>query len=720
MRSAPRPLAILALALFAWTCADAAHAQGMIIVGGPPVPSPRSASVPAPALALALQDHRIEVKIVDQVAHTRIVQNWRNDTDVDQEAIYLFPVPKGAAIGNFAIAVGAQTLETRLLAADEARRIYEDIVRRRQDPALLEFVGRDLIQARVYPVPARGEQRIEIAYSQAIPMDQGLCRYVAGLTLTGFHPAPLRALSVSVDLSSAHQVKTVYSPSHPVAVHRLSDQHVHASFELAGGTSDRDFELYFGLSDEAMGLHALTWRQPGEDGYFLMMLAPRFEIAESELLERDVVFVLDTSGSMEGDKIRQARAALAYCLRSLSPRDRFNVLSFNTAVQGFANAMTPASPENVARGVAFTAGLAAHGGTNIQAALRTALALLDDPDRARQVVFLSDGLPTIGETDMPAIEREVALANAKGARLYVFGVGNDVNTHFLDRLAVKNRGLSDYVRESENIEAKVAAFFTKLSSPVLGDVKVSVPDAHAYDFYPPDMPDLFRGAQLLVFGRYRGKGKLSVTVKGRLEGREQAYVFQQAFPEIDLGNPFLPRIWASQKIGWLLDEIRLHGRSRELVDEVIALSRKHGIMTEYTSFLIDEDGTVAPDRLRTAALDNFRRAFEVQNGDWAISQCQNGWAYKNNDNVAALNVYLNQVGQSQRLDRVRSVGSKVFYRRGAQWVDVEALGLTAGEVVDNFSARYFDLTENEKDFNLYQSLGGEVIVKQGDRVIHCK
>lgn len=719
MTASCSPRVALTLAVLLVAVHAAASAQGLIILHDHAEITVRSARPLAGPLSL--REHRVEAKIQDQVAWTRIVQVWQNHTDVDQEATYFFPIPHGAAISDFAMVVpGAQPVETKLLSAEEARRIYEDIVRRKKDPALLEFVGRDVIQARIYPVPARGERRIEIAFTQAIPLDQGLGRFVADLTLTGYTSAPVQTLAVNVDIGSAHEIKSVYSPSHPIAVNRLGDKRVNASFECRGGTSDRDFELYFGLSDTAMGLHVLTSREPGEDGTFLLMLAPRFDVVESEMLPRDVVFAFDTSGSMAGEKMLQARNALTQCVKSLRPRDRFNVLSFNTAVQGFDNGLLPATPENTARALAFVGTLEARGGTNIQSALRTALRLLDTPNRSAMVVFMTDGLPTIGETDLGLIETEVKKANTAGARLYAFGIGNDVNTHFLDRLSQTHHGVSEYVREKESIDTKVTAFMTKISSPVLGNVTVSAPAALAYDLYPPDTPDLFRGAQLLLFGRYRGKGPVDVTVKGRLEGREQTYVFQVQLPDVELRNPFLPRIWAAQKIGYLLDEMRLRGRSKELVDEVLALSRKYGIMTEFTSFLIDEEGRATPEAVRTTALDNFHRAFEVTQGDWAISQCQNAEQYKRADNAAAVNVFLTQVGEQQRVDRVRAIGRKVFYRRGAQWVDVEALGISPAEVVDNYSTRYFELTRDETDFNRYQALGGEVIVKQGSRVIHCK
>ncbi len=708
-RAIPRIVLAVLLAL----AAPRAAAQGMIVVGGPGTGTSAS-----PGLTLRL--HSVDVRIHDQVATTRITQVYRNDSGADQEAVYLFPLPRGAAIYDFAMLVGSKTLETRLLRAEEARRIYEDIVRQKKDPALLEFVGRDAIQARIYPVPAQGERRIEITYSQALPLDQGLVRYSAALAVSGFTSTPVESVAVRVSIDSAHAVKAVYSPSHPIAVHRDSDRRAVASYETHRTVPDRDFELCFGLSEEALGLHLLTYREPGEDGYFLMMLAPRFEVAESDLLPRDVVFVLDTSGSMQGDKIRQARTALSYCVRSLRPKDRFNLLAFHTAVQAFENGLVPVTPDAVGRAVSFTEGLEARGGTNIQAALRSALRMLEDRSRSSMVVFLTDGLPTIGETDLAVLEKEIGRENARGARLYVFGVGNDVNTHFLDRVAAGSRGLAEYVREREAIDVKVTSFFAKISHPVLADVTLTASGAHAYDFYPPDAPDLYRGAQLLLFGRYRGTGPVRVVVRGKVEGREREFVFERSFPPADLQDAFVARIWASQKIGFLLDEIRLRGRSRELVDEVIALSRRHGIMTEYTSFLIDEDGTAPAAALRAAALDNFDRAFREQNGDWAISQCQNGENYKRNDNVAGINVILDRAGYAQRLERVRAVAGKVFYRRGNAWVDVEALGLQVGEVVENFSPRYFELTGSEEQFNFYQALGEEVIVKQGNRVIHCR
>lgn len=713
MRPARRPgaPAVLAAALAALLSAPTLCAQGMLIVDSAP---------PGPGGHFATRDHRVTIDIKDQLARTHVEQVFVNVTDRDAEATYIFPLPPGASISGFRMKAGGKLITTRLVEKEEARRIYESIVARRRDPALLECVGRGLVEAHVFPVPARGEQRIEIDYEEALPADAGMCRYSYPLSLERLSARPLDNVTLTARIESAGALKSVYSPTHTVSLTRRDDHHAEVSFEETHTLPDQDFTVYFGAADGALGMHVLTFADGKEDGYFLLLASPQVKPADAEIAAKDVVFVLDTSGSMAGEKIEQARRSLEYCLNSLRPADRFTVVAFNSTVNPFAEKLVDATRERVGEALRFVRGLAAAGGTNIAEALATALKALPGGARAAFVVFLTDGLPTVGEQNPENIVKGIEGLNAARARVFTFGVGDDVNTHLLDSISERTRAISDYVRPREDIEVKVTGFFAKVGAPVLTDLALEFNGVRAYDLYPRVLPDLFAGTQLLVFGRYSGAGNGPLRLRGRVDGAAREFVAEPRFARDGGGDESLPRLWAARKIGFLLDEIRLHGRAKELVDEVIALSRKHGIITEFTSFLIAEDGLASAESLRSSALQHFADGSSVETGGWAVAQSQNRRNYQEQACTGNMNWIIGADGRVQRIHGVRNVAGRTFYLRNGAWVDSAVRGDLPVQDVASFSTEYFDLNRTDADVARIQALGQEVLFVKEGKVVHCK
>jgi Ca-activated chloride channel family protein len=546
---------------------------------------PKDESLPP----LSIRHQRVDVTITDGAAETRVEQVFHNSTDRDLEASYIFPLPPGAAIADFAMFINGKRMSGELVEKDKARAIYEEIVRRMKDPGILERMDDNLFRVRVYPVPKNGDQKFELRYSQTLDFEAGLFRYVYPLK-TGEKAAQLlEDFTLSVNLRSRKALRTVYSPTHEVGVTRKGDHEAIAGFEKNKALLDRDFELYYGVSDKEFGLNLLTHRREGEDGYFLMMLCPPVEPPGGKPLPRDIVFAFDTSGSMQGVKIEQARKALEHCLGTLREEDRFNVVRFSTDVEAFRDKLAPASAENRKAAAEFVRKFDARGGTAIHEALKTALA--SDFDRARPnlVVFLTDGRPTIGETETDAIAKAAAGGNDGKARLFVFGVGDEVNAVLLDRLSAENGGVCRYVRQDEDIEVKVSSLAEKISRPVMAKVAVAVDKIKTLQMHPKDLPELFAGEQLTVFGRYQGDGHVAIRLTGEVMGEKREFVFEESFPAKSEDNAFIPRLWATRRVGYLLEEIRVRGEQKELKDEVVALGKEHGIMTPYTSYLVLED-----------------------------------------------------------------------------------------------------------------------------------
>jgi Ca-activated chloride channel family protein len=545
---------------------------------------------------LAMLNHHVTIGIDDQVAVTRVEQTFRNHTSRQLEATYVFPVPKGASVRKFSMWVDGKEVPGELVEAAKARQIYTSIVQRTMDPGLLEYMGNNLLRLKVFPVPANGDQKIAISYTSIVPSDSNLIEYVYPLKTDGKALSTLEKFSVKVELKSQHPIQNVYSPSHAITLSRPDDRHAVIGFEKDQAALDRDFQLFYTAGSKDVGLTALAHRPvPDVAGHFMMLLSPRAELSKEQQVPRDMVLVLDTSGSMRGKRMTQARNALKYCLGNLEKQDRFAIINFATTVNRYTEKLLPVSSEQVEQAKKWVDGLEATGGTAINDALLSALELRsDDEGRTFTIVFFTDGRPTIGETDADKIMRNVLAKNTANTRIFTFGVGDDLNASFLDQLAEQSRALSTYVREFEDIEAKVSSLYSKISNPVLTNLKMEVsPSVKLAEVYPPQLPDLFHGSQLVVLGRYTGEGKATVRLTGKVGMETREFVYDVVFADKTVEDKaFVEDLWARRKVGYLLDQIRTNGEKKELVDEVVALAKRYGITTPYTSYLIVPDGPV--------------------------------------------------------------------------------------------------------------------------------
>lgn len=554
-----------------------------------------------PVRALPLKLQNVEVTIVNGAAVTKVDQRFLNPTGRPLEATYVFPVPKGAAVDEFSLWINGQKTKGEVLEKDKAAAIYTDIVRRMQDPGLLEYMGNELFRARVFPVPPSGEQRIEIKYSQVLPYDGGVyhLRYPLGASRSDARPLTKERFVFTAKLSSDVPIKSVYSPTHTIGVARKGEREALVGFEPgAQGEPARDLDLFYTVSRKDVGVSLMTYREEGSDepGYFLALVSPKQEWQEAESLHKRVTFVVDTSGSMTGDKMPRAKAAIAYCLSRLQPGDRFNVIRFSTDVEPLFPATVEASQQNLDKAQRFVKSMQPLGGTNIDEAMRTALG---DGAGAGEgphlVIFVTDGEPTVGETDEKRIVGNATKANAGGSRIFTFGVGAEINARLLDAMAAEGRGVPEYARDGADFERKISAFYDKLAHPVLSDVSLSIAGADVFDLYPRRLPDLFRGNQLVVLGRYRTPKSTAVVLAGSVGGAERKIAEDVKLPEASVQAPFVPRLWAVRKVGFLLEEIRRNGERAELKNEVIALGTKFGIVTPYTSYLVLEPGMARPN-----------------------------------------------------------------------------------------------------------------------------
>jgi len=559
------------------------------VVRMPPIPGPISVS-----------DYAVEAHIDGPVAVVKVTQTFHNDSGAVVEGMYVFPLPAEAAVNDFQMKVDGNTLEGRLLPADKARAIYEQIVRQRRDPALLQYLNSGLFQTNVFPIPPGETRTLQLTYTEVVAQQDGLYRfrYPLGAGLAGYTASP--PVRVDVDLVNQPGLRTIYSPNAGVNVTRLGPDA--ASVVWTGDVSGNNgmVDLFWGVADDRIGVNLLSFQPVEEDGYLALLLSPSIEVERGEVVARDLIVVLDVSGSMEGDKMQQARAAADYLVDHLNPGDRFNLISFSTGVRRWANELAAVTPENADDAHDWIARLDADGSTDINRALLEALAMVEaanGADRLTYILFLTDGLPTQGETDPWRIIDNAAanLSETSQVRLFPFGIGYDVNTILLDTLAKQMGGRSSYVAPDERIDEAVGEFYAGISTPILAHVTVEFRGAKVVDdLYPYPLPDLFAGEQVVVTGRYRQGGPVEVVVRGEVNGEARELRYGDLGLRQRGGEPFVARLWASRKIGALMEQVRREGPSSEVVQAIVDLSLRYGIVTPYTAYLVEEPQANAP------------------------------------------------------------------------------------------------------------------------------
>jgi Ca-activated chloride channel homolog len=542
----------------------------------------------------------VQAVVHDQAAKIRMSQVFQNTGSNDVEAQVVFPIPEGAAISDLTLLYDGKELPGRLLPKEEARRIYEDIVRRQRDPALLEYLGAGIYQTRVFPIPPHADRTVEIRYTQLLKKSAGLVDLLLPLGTLKHANHAIDTLSVSLRLETTDALKSVYSPTHSVTIERPDEHHAIGKLTLSNVTLPDDLRVLYGTHAGAVGMNLISYRpNEKEDGYFLLLASPDLKVRQAAAIPKTALIVVDRSGSMAGQKIEQARQAVKFFLGQLNPADKFNVIAYDSDIEAFRPTLQPVTPETIKAATGFADNnINAGGGTNIDEALKTALGMLTDDKRPSYVLFLTDGVPTVGERS----ERTI-VSNARGvdrvhARIFNLGIGFDVNGRLLDRLSRAFNGQSAYVRPNEDIETYVSALSTTIGSPLLTNVDVKFefdkPAALAAPSisrtYPRNLTDLFAGEQLVWVGRYRESGSVKLTLSGDLAGKRQAFtlIADLAAHSVPNANAFVEKVWATRRIGELIDEIDLNGKNKELTDELVHLSLKHGIMTPYTSFLADE------------------------------------------------------------------------------------------------------------------------------------
>lgn len=753
---------ILAL-LIASLASLAAFAQGVLVHVGPnqvrlPRPIPRPEPPPG---SYKIESIVVDANLQDQVAKVQVSQTFVNTGSRQMEACFVFPLPYDGAIDSLTLLVDGKEFAAKLLPADEARKMYEEIVRKNQDPALLEWLGTGVFKTSVFPLPPGAKRTVTLRYSQLCRKSSGLTDFLFPLATAKYTSAPLDKLRIRVAVSASSPIKNIYSPSHPVNIERPSNEQAVVTFESKNEIPSTDFRLFYDTGKKSVAASVVSYRpDKNDDGYFLLLASPDIKAADEKPQPKTVVFVVDRSGSMSGEKMEQARGALKFVLNNLRENDLFNIVAYDSEITTFQPELQKFNDETRKQAIGFVEGLYAGGSTDINGALQRSLNMLQDSSRPNYVIFLTDGLPTAGETGESAIVAESQKANNVRARVFVFGVGYDVNSRLLDKLARANFGQSDYVRPDEDIEASVSRLYNRIGTPVLTDVELAFDVEGATNsaptvnrIYPKGQFDLFAGDQTVIVGRYHHVGTAKVKLSGAVGGKEQSFDFPAELVKSsdDDTNSFVAKLWATRRVGELIDEIDLKGHNEELVKELVDLATKHGILTQYTSFLADENAdpnAVARNRRETtlelgalsqaegqggfnqraakAALQSAPAADTASRGIFG-----GGGGFGGRGGQGATDEFRRAVAdnkayyydsESDRLhvaNNIRQIGRKTFFQRNNRWVDSEVTPEEekTAKSITRFSREYFDLAaKHGKHANQYLGIDDPVVVKLGSEV----
>jgi Ca-activated chloride channel family protein len=694
----------------------------------------------------------VNVKLDGQVAHVQTTQSFVNTGNRPMEVCFVFPLPYDGAVDQLTFLIDGQEHPAKLLDAKDARRMYEEIVRKNQDPALLEWMGTGLFKTSIFPLPPGAERKVTLRYSQLCRQWDGLTDFIFPLSTAKYTAQPIEEVKFQATIDSETEIKNVYSPSHDVEIKRPDAKHAVINYLAKNTIPSDDFRLFYDVGKGLVSSRLISYRpDANDDGYFLLLASPEIKPADSQPAKKTVVLAIDRSGSMSGQKIEQAKSAAKFVIEHLREGDLFNLVTYDDQIQTWQPELQKFNDDNRKAALGFVEGIYAGGSTNISGALSTALGQLHDANQPSYVIFLTDGIPTAGETNEAKIVAGAKANNTVHARIFDFGVGYDVNSRLLDKLARENFGLTEYVRPNENIERAVAALYSRISSPVMTGVKLAIDvegakpeDGTAVNrVYPKDLIDLFAGEQLVIVGRYKKPGAAKITITGQVGTANANSASQQKFDfaanladhTSDQSQAFIEKLWAVRRIGEILDQIDLKGHNDELVKELVGLSLKHGIMTPYTSFLADENGRhdlAAGEKAAQERLEQFDHYADGQQGvmqrankhalqlinqpaaasPMGIAQNISAGTNASPSDAASGTMAASRVPQlrakefydavaagkdedAKAVQNVRQIGRKAFFRRDQQWVDSAVTPELEKNIVKvkRFSPEYFQLID---------------------------
>ncbi len=681
-----------------------------------------------PPVPWAVESRYVDMQVRNQVASVSVTETLLNTCGRIVEAEYYLPIPADASVDQLTLTVNGREMSGEILSVDDARRYYEDIVRRRHDPALLEYAGLGCIRVSAFPLEPNKPATLTFHYNMLCTREGDIVELQFPLATARHSSAPVKEVRVTAEIEGQAELMNIYSPTVEIKTTYRGDKNALVTFTSRDFYPSADFVVYYREDNAELGASFLTYfPEHGKDGYYMMLVAPARNASTQAPLAKDILLVLDRSGSMAGEKIAQARDAARFVINNLNSEDRFDIITYNDAVESTFGTLTSATQANRDMALSDVNRVESGGGTNIHDALETAMDILSQSNRQASlnnatprptyVFFLTDGLPTVGITDEQRIIDDTRKANDLQARLFCFGVGYDVNVRLLDNLSNDQKGKSAYVKLDEDIEVKVSSLYAKIKNPVMSGLQVNLVDFRLRDRQPSDIGDLFEGDQIVQVGRISNEGssitQTDLVITGLYQGREQTF----AYPvEVNGSNrrssyKFIEKLWAQRRVAFLLNEVRLKGNIEELVDEITELATRYGIVTPYTSYLADENqrlsdiGSIRRDvAKKSAALHEETTGAQPQVESLAMQNMiiakQPGFKVDASGELHVRGGRSTEAHYLERAESIRMIGNEIFYRRGDYWILSSLAHLDmekdAGQLirVKRFSDDYFELLTN--------------------------
>jgi Ca-activated chloride channel family protein len=669
----------------------------------------------APTVVRKSSDVRAE--LVNGVLRYEVEEVFVNRGSGIGEADYLFPLPKNAAFQDLKLSINGELVSGEAMNANEARQIYEQIVRQRRDPALVEWMGYGLLRARIFPIAPGEEKKVVVRFQSvaeregdAVRVDYFRGSRPGGDEIRSTEPAGRTTFTLRYPAESIYG--NAYSPTHSLNTTRSGSQR---EVRVEGEGREITLLLPVRRSSEP-AISVLTYAPAREDGFALITLSP--PAVAPRATDRDVTLVLDVSGSMSGVKIKQARAAGQQLLGTLRSSDRFRLIDFSTDVRTFRDEFVYATPENIRAATRYLESLDASGSTNISGALEEALRPKTVAGRLGLVLFVTDGLPTVGERDPEAIAARVSDLRGN-RRIFSFGVGADLSVSLIERLALEGRGTAHFVRPDESVERAVSIVASRLTNPVVTDMRVYADGVRLLKTHPTQPSDVFAGQDFVMLTRYdNGNGATRIHFEGTTANGPVHWTSRVVLPASSRENSFIARLWATQRVGYLSAEKRRHGGSSEVNDEIRQLGEQYGIPTEFSSYLVLEPGMdprrrVGDMQLNAVVTGAAGAAPPPPSAPMVFEEARKAAAQRAVTTLSDVDA----MDAGRRDASVQRAGKRMFSLRDSVWTDVNYKNSMRKVVIRPYSAAYFKILDLLPELRESLALGDKVIVAGKDIAI---
>jgi hypothetical protein len=670
------PLRILLLlgALIMGACGPS-FAGGILHVFPPKVQN-EVIAVARPTILLS----RTAITVSPSSLEYRIDQIFYNDNDLPLDGLFILPISK-AAQGGIELRINGSVAKCVHYSGSQFSPILRDLVTSMKDPSLLELAGEDVVVLRSVHIGVKQQVSFRIQYQ--LPAAYRNDRLDVRTSLCGerYSLGPVGELDISVRFKLDRPVRNIFSPSHHLTVVRESPNRLMVYSKAQDKRVKEDFLLVTTCSTEDLDLRLLTNRAPGDFGSFMALISP--PIAQTRMKEpnKDVVLVLDISGSMEPAELDSAKASVAFALeRTLNPNDRFNILAVGSRTKRMSDKITPATEQNVVAGLQFVNSASASGGTDFYNGIIEALESFSSRRRMCVVIVVGDGRGTIGVTNPESILEDVKRYNRMNARIFAMALGAKADVALMDRLAVITKGGSAHFSGKADFGGFLGSFFATVSPPTASDISLTFQDVTP-DFMEPDpLPDIFGQESLAVLGRYSSGGaSTKIKLKAKVMGKPKTLTKMVELPLTDEADPFIRGIWAMRRMSRLLEKEWLKGAESDGRNQIISLAKEFGFK--------------APPQVLAATGPNGRPA--------EAPGAQLGrllWQYKNSNVMADV-----------QADGYQRVGGRVFRYHAGGWVDVEYKPSMTPLLVQFLGEDYFALLSRNPDIGRYLALGPDVI-----------